>query len=205
MKRLMLLCLGCLPFAAGAAELAPPAALSKSTGANIATISSALSQHRKAFDQMVADRTEIIARVHRLTAEAQASAERDIAIYDNTGSKKLAEAFASLTAHGTKTASVPARIAAQEQELRADVAAATVIAPLSVAKLDAAAKKLAALAQQQPPKERLRELQRFAKDTRSAAKKLQEEAEAKAQAGNRRLNDEVAEEKTAAVLSVKEK
>lgn len=205
MKHLALICLGCLPLAVAAAELSPPAALSKTTGANIATVSSALSLHRKTFDQMVADRADVIARVQRLTAEAGARTERELAVLDNTGSKKVAVAFGALTAQGTKTASVPARIAAQETELRADIAAATAIAPLSVAKLDAAAKKLATLAEQQPPEKRLQELARFAKDTRAAAKKLQEEADAKALAGSLRLNEEIAAEHTAAVLSTKEK
>lgn len=205
MKYFALFFLGCLPLAAAAAELSPPAALSKTTGANIATISSALSLHRKAFDQMVADRADAIARVNRLTAQAQARNESELAILNNTGSKKLADAFGALTAHGTKTASVPARLAAQETELRADIASATAIAPLSVAKLDAAAKKLATLADQQPPEKRLQELARFAKDTRTAARKLQEEADAKALAGNRRLSEEIAKEETAAVLSTKEK
>lgn len=176
MKTHFYLIVALLPFSAGAEELPVPAQLSAATAANIATLSSELSRHFKSANQATEARSEAIVDVHHLAAASRARVDHELNILANTNGTALSKSFTSIVQQGDAAAAQADKLAAIESDIRKDLAAATAPATLSTEKLDATARKLAVLAEAQSKRDRIKELYRFAKDTKESADKLEEKA-----------------------------
>lgn len=160
-----------------------PAELSDVTALNITMISAALAAHNNAVNTMIAARTDELVRIRQLAAKSQARVEREKTVYTNTGGAPVVRMFDSLAQQADAAGHLPARLEEQAADVRRDVGAAVATSAITTDKLDAAAKKLASLAQPQSGRERAKELLDFIRDVKKASDKLREEADAKAASG----------------------
>lgn len=197
MKTITLVLLLAAVIDASAEERSATEQLSDLAAKNIAAISSSLSQHQRIVNDMVAQRADAIVQVYHLAAVARVRVDRELTILANTKGDQLVKIFDDISQQGAAAALAPQQVSTLENAVRAEVMAAAIPGALSVEKLDAAAKKLALLAKERPPAERFAESARFFRDTKTAADKLQAEAETKANAGAKKIDTAYVDGKSA--------
>lgn len=180
MKPVFYLLPALLACSARADDLPVPAQLSAATAANIAALSTELNRHFKSATKATEARSEAIVDVHRLAAASRARVDHELNVLSNTNGATLAKSFGAIVQQGDAAAAQADKLQAIESGIRSELAAVTVPATLSTDKLDSTAKKLAVLAEEQSRRDRIKELFRFAKDTKQAADKLEEQAAASA-------------------------
>lgn len=159
-------------------SMRPPAALAYETALNIGIISDQLAKNQLQVAAMIAERTTAIAAREREAAQALRQVDDEIEVYRMSRGGAVADRLVALIRSGDRTALGPSELDAMEAALRADVAASAALPQMSNEKLDAAAKKLAALAEEPSALERAKEVLGFVKATKKAVDKLEEKAAA---------------------------
>lgn len=163
---------------AAVGKLDDPEALARVTAMNLGAVSAMLSKNQRDVETLIAGRIDAIVARERTAAAAQNLAKRELSVYKNTRSELLGNNFQAMIDAGNSAAAETIEVTALEADLRAKMKSSTSIPELSTEKLDAAAKKLAALADETTSAERAKQAIKFFKDTKDAVKKLEEEAEA---------------------------
>lgn len=163
------------------ASMRPPAALAYETAANIGVISAQLSRNHQQVTAMIAERINAIVAHEREAAQAQARVEDEVDVYRMSRGGAIADSLRALMRTGERAALGPSELDALEATLRSDIATSTALPAMSNDKLDAAAKKLAALAEEPSPLSRAKEVLGFIQATKKAVDKLEADAAAEKQ------------------------
>jgi hypothetical protein len=153
-----------------------PETLAHTASVNLGAVSAMLSKNQRDIDAMIAERTDAIVARERSAVTAQNQVRRELSVYKNTRSGALADSLQAMIDAGNSAVADPIGVAAMEAKLRADIKAGAKLPVLSTEKLDAAAKKLAVLADEVTPAERAKEGFSFLRDTKKAVEKLEKEA-----------------------------
>lgn len=159
-------------------KLPEAAALAYETAAGLTNISAQLANNQKEVSAMIARRTDAVVARERLAASNQDTADEEIEMFRMTRGAGLSDSLRALMRRAERKALEPAELDALEAALRADMKASTTLPAMSNEKLDAAAKKLARLAEQPSQLERTKEFLGFFKETKKAVEKLTAEAQA---------------------------
>ncbi|QDG70248.1 hypothetical protein [Janthinobacterium tructae] len=159
-------------------KLSSPAQLAKTTSAYLGAVSAMLSKQSAEVNRMIDERTDAIAARERAALTAQNRVKSEIEHYNMTRSNVLADSLQSMIRRSDRVATEPADLTSAEAALRSEIKVATALPLLSTDKLDSAAKKLAVLAEQQPPLERAQEAIEFYNATKASVNKIEKDAEA---------------------------
>lgn len=163
--------------------------LAELTGTNIGLVSAKLSDHQKGVNAHSLERIARIASIEGMSTESELYIDREVAILNQTGGKKITKLFDALRAHAAQAASVPGKIRAEQEHATNNILAGYTPLAFSTDKLDKAAKLLATLGKDMSTKEQADFIISYFTDVNDEVKKLKEASQKKAKDGDKKEND----------------